>query len=82
MSTQILPQNNTACNSPRTAPTLAHNQIFAAVHLISHSGAIIPAGSPGRLIGYTEAGLIIDFGLLPVFCLPADSPLIAWGVNQ
>lgn len=40
------------------------------------TGAIIPKGTIGRVIGLHRAGLVIDFRLSTVHILPADSKLI------
>lgn len=39
------------------------------------SGLIIPQGTTGRILDYTDRGFLIDFGLPAVCVLPADSPL-------
>lgn len=70
---------------PHTIPvfTLAHNAVSAAKNLISESGLIVPQGAPGRIVEWTPAGeLIIDFGMLSVFRVPADSELIRIGGNR
>lgn len=67
---------------PQTIQTfaLSHNSVTAAKNLISESGLIIPRGAPGRILEWTRTGqLIIDFGMLTVFCVPSDSELIQTG---
>lgn len=54
--------------------------ISANVNLISESGLVIPKGTLGRILSWTSTGqIVIDFGLMTVFTIPADSPLILIG---
>ncbi len=62
---------------PTVTVTLAHNQVKATKHLVSTSGLFIPANSTGRILEYCSDGsLIVDFGYLLVFRIPAGSPLV------
>lgn len=66
--------------------TLAHNEGQPPNNLLlvrtttdlktTLTGAIIPKGTMDRVIDLHRAGLVIDFKLLTVHILPADSPLI------
>lgn len=53
------------------------SQVITTCNVItSPSRLIILKGSVGRILDKTERGLLLDFGLMAVCVLPADSPLI------
>lgn len=72
MTIQNLPQN-AANGQPSPALLLVRTTTDLKTTL---TGAIIPKGTIGRVIGLHRAGLVIDFRLLTVHILPAESKLI------